>query len=538
MQIDTVVILDYGSQYTKLIARRVRECEVFSMILPGGDLIDSANKTSLTRIKELNPKAVILSGGPNSVYDDGAPQLPKGFLDWAKRERIPVLGVCYGMQLLTHELGGQVTRAPSREYGRQAVKLLSDSAVSTQTLSPLFSQVPSSFNAWMSHGDEISKLPDGFSLVALSDSGVAAAMQSHSEPWFGLQFHPEVVHTEGGKTIIANFLFKCAHLQPSWKMNRFLHDHVEKLRTQIGQDDLVICGLSGGVDSTVAAVMVSQAIGSRLHCIFVDHGLLRHEERSRVLKMFREELQLSVVCFDASENFLNALAGVEDPEKKRKIIGEQFIRAFERASKEIESKTGMKAKYLVQGTLYPDVIESGGSGHSSATIKSHHNVGGLPKDLSFALIEPLRELFKDEVRILGKELKIPDKFLARHPFPGPGLAVRVLGAVTTSHLEKLRHADEIFISEIERAGLYSEIWQAFAVFLPIKSVGVQGDGRTHDHVIALRAVTSVDGMTADWYHFDSKFLAKVSSRICNEVRGIGRVVYDISSKPPATIEWE
>lgn len=510
----TVVILDFGSQYTQLITRRVRELGVYSVILPGD--------ASLARIQEFHPRAIILSGGPSSVYDPGAPVLPRGFLDYQAKHRFPVLGICYGMQLLAKELGGSVEKAHVREYGR--TEIIGD--CDTRTM------------VWMSHGDEVKKLPPGFESVSKTTTGTIAAMFNDEKRIYGLQFHPEVTHTENGTVFLKQFLFECAGLNADWSMSSVAEEQIGKTREKVTGDRHVICGLSGGVDSTVAAILVHQAIGDRLHCIFVDHGLLRYQEKERVMALFREKLHLPVMCVDASGRFLEKLRGVTDPEKKRKIIGAEFIAVFDEAAREVSQKTGHAPEFLVQGTLYPDVIESSPGHKHSATIKSHHNVGGLPKDLKFQLIEPLRELFKDEVRALGRHLGISDEFLSRHPFPGPGLAVRVMGEITTENLAILKEVDEIFIDSIRKEGIYSQIWQAFAVFLPVKSVGVQGDGRTHDHVVALRAVTSSDGMTADWYAFEPKFLARVSARICNEVRGVNRVVYDISSKPPATIEWE
>jgi GMP synthase (glutamine-hydrolysing) len=534
----TVVILDYGSQYTQLITRRVRELGIYSVVLAGD--------ATLERIQAQSPKAVILSGGPNSVYDPGAPELPQGFLELQSAQKLPVLGICYGMQLLARALGGSVHKATSREYGRMEVQPSHDASLFAGALAR-------PFQAWMSHGDETEKVPPGFRLVAKSASGSPAAMESPSTQVYALQFHPEVTHTEGGKDILKRFLIDLARITPDWSMASVLEEQVAKIREQVGPSAHVICALSGGVDSAVAAALVHRAVGDRLHCVFVDHGMLRYEEGNRVMKMFEQKLHLPVTRVDAADRFLGKLAGVADPEQKRKIIGAEFIRLFEesaeRVARDVAAATGKAPEFLVQGTLYPDVIESspppgqtGGKGSGSAkhaaTIKSHHNVGGLPKDLKFKLIEPLRELFKDEVRELGRKLDVPEEFLKRHPFPGPGLAVRVIGDITRPALDILRQVDEIFIESIREAGLYDKIWQAFAVFLPIRSVGVQGDGRTHDHVVALRAVTSSDGMTADWYPFEPQFLAKVSSRICNEVRGVNRVVYDVSSKPPATIEWE
>lgn len=521
----TVLILDYGSQYTQLITRRVRELGIYARILPFN--------VSLERLQKFEPRAIILSGGPASVYDLNAPQLPEGFLDYQAQARIPVLGICYGMQLLVQSLGGDVKKASTREYGRMEVR-------STEK-SPLFpSSVPfnAPFNAWMSHGDETAQLPPGFQVIAQSASGSTAAIQNPSSQIYGLQFHPEVTHTEFGTDILKRFLLNAAEIQPDWDMASVLEEQIQQIREKIGPQDHVICALSGGVDSAVAATLVHRAVGDRLHCFFVDHGLLRFQEGDRVMELFKKKLHLPVTRLDHSERYLKKLEGISDPEKKRKIIGAEFIQSFEEAAELIASQVGSLPRFLVQGTLYPDVIESSAGHLSSSMIKSHHNVGGLPEGLRFQLIEPLRELFKDEVRILGRKLEVPIEFLQRHPFPGPGLAVRVIGEITQERLELLKKVDELFIQSISEAGLYDQIWQAFAVFLPIKSVGVQGDGRTHDSVVALRAVTSADGMTADWYPFESKFLAAVSSRICNEVRGVNRVVYDISSKPPATIEWE
>jgi GMP synthase (glutamine-hydrolysing) len=528
-----VVIIDYGSQYTQLITRRVRELGIYSVVV--------AADSTVERLRALSPRAVILSGGPNSVYEDGAPTLPAGFAEFQKQAALPTLGVCYGMQLLARELGGEVRKARVREYGRMEVK--------PERVSHLFAgELSRPFQAWMSHGDETERVPEGFVPSACSAAGGITAMENVSAKLYGLQFHPEVAHTERGKEILKRFLLEIAGVKPDWTMGSVLEEEIAKIRTLVGPDQHVILGLSGGVDSTVAATLVQKAIGDRLHCFFVDHGLLRFRERERVMKMFEDRLHLNVTCIDAADRFLDQLAGVTDPERKRKIIGAQFIEEFERAASQIAQKIDHTPEFLVQGTLYPDVIESSpapsisgattGGKKLSHTIKSHHNVGGLPANLRFKLIEPLRDLFKDEVREMGRVLGVPDEFLKRHPFPGPGLAVRMIGEITREQLEILKHADEIFIESIREFGLYDVIWQAFAVFLPIRTVGVQGDGRTHDHVVALRAVTSSDGMTADWYPFDPKFLAHVSSRICNEVRGVNRVVYDVSSKPPATIEWE
>ncbi|MBY0489131.1 MAG: glutamine-hydrolyzing GMP synthase [Gemmatimonadaceae bacterium] len=509
-----ILILDCGSQFTQLIARRVREARVYSEIHPP--------TKSLEWIREWKPTGIILSGGPSSVTDEGAPTVPRELLDIA-----PVLGVCYGMQLIAHLEGGAVVGGGRREYGRAEVTV--DEAAG------LFAGFGAGekTTVWMSHGDHVEQVPPGY--VATAHSGHTCAGFRHTtKPIYAIQFHSEVHHTVRGAEIIQNFLFGVCHCTPDWTPGHFIDMEVEKIRALVG-DKQVICGLSGGVDSSVAAALVHKAIGDQLTCIFVDTGLLRLHEREQVERTMGEHLGIRLITVRAEERFLTALAGVGEPERKRKIIGEHFIRVFEAAS----ADAGKDAAFLVQGTLYPDVIESvSAKGGPSATIKTHHNVGGLPKDMKFQLIEPLRELFKDEVRNVGRELGLPEEMVGRHPFPGPGLAIRVLGEVSPHALDILRRADAIYLEEIRAAGLYPEIWQAFAVFLPVRSVGVMGDGRTYEHVIALRAVTSTDGMTADWYNFPHDVLARISNRIINEVDGVNRVVYDISSKPPATIEWE
>ena len=508
----TILVLDFGSQYTQLIARRLRELSVYSEILPF--------HTSVEEIRRRKPAGIILSGGPRSVSEAGSPRPDPGV--WTLG--VPTLGICYGMQVMTDTFGGGVERAPQREFGHALVE-------TTDVACALFADVPPSLRVWASHGDFVSSAPPGFEVVATSANAPVAAMQDTARGQYALLFHPEVVHTDQGTEILRNFAFKVCGCRGDWTMAGFVEESVSRIRATVG-DGSVVCGLSGGVDSTVAALLIHKAIGDRLTCIFVDNGLLRLNEARQVRTRF-ERLGLRLDFVDATELFLTRLAGVSDPEQKRKIIGAAFIDVFEDRAKALGT-----FKFLAQGTLYPDVIESVSVLGPSAVIKSHHNVGGLPERMNFALVEPLRELFKDEVRAVGTTLGLDDEFVWRQPFPGPGLAVRMIGPVSTPQLDLLRAADAIVADEIRRAGWYRRVWQSFAVLLPVQSVGVMGDERTYEFTIAVRAVESRDGMTADWARLPHDLLAAISSRIVNEVRGINRVVYDISSKPPATIEWE
>ncbi|MDB5034237.1 MAG: hypothetical protein JWQ98_1478 [Chlorobi bacterium] len=510
---ERILILDFGAQYTQLIARRVREGGVYAEIHPFNFPIES--------IRELNPIGIILSGGPSSVYADGAPHSDPAIFDLG----VPVLGICYGLQLLAYQLGGSVNSSAKKEFGPAQLIIDSNS-------DGIFRGIPEESRVWMSHGDSLTRPPEGFEVIAHTTNAPICAVADLKRNIYGVQFHPEVHHTTHGGEILKNFVFNICHAHGGWNAQAFIESAKKDIREKVG-DGKVICGLSGGVDSSVLAVLLHEAIGDQALCIHIDNGLMRKDESSQVVKMFRDTYKIPLDFVDASPMFLSRLAGVTDPEKKRKIIGTTFIEVFEP-----EAKRFSDAKWLAQGTLYPDVIESVSFKGPSVTIKSHHNVGGLPERMNMKLIEPFRELFKDEVRAVGRELGLPKEFIDRHPFPGPGLAVRVLGEVTEERCNILREADEIFIEELHNAAQYDQIWQAFTVLLPISSVGVMGDERTYENVCAVRAVTSTDGMTADWSRVPYEVLAKVSNRIINEVRGINRVVYDISSKPPATIEWE
>ncbi|MCS7082155.1 MAG: glutamine-hydrolyzing GMP synthase [Bacteroidetes bacterium] len=511
---EKILILDYGSQYTQLIARRIREARVYCEIHPC--------TLSAAEIRALRPKGIVLSGGPMSVYDPGAPQLEPELLELG----VPVLGICYGLQALAQALGGRVERAHRREFGR--AELILDNP------NGLFEGLPDRFTVWMSHSDHLTALPEEFEVLAHTAGAPVAAIRSRTRAIYGVQFHPEVAHTEYGSQILENFVRRICGCRGLWTPEAFVEAAIARIRQEVQRDEHVVLALSGGVDSTVAAVLLHRAIGDRLHCVFVDNGLLRLGEAEQVVRTFREHFRIPLHHVEAQAPFLERLRGVLDPETKRRVIGRTFIEVFERAIAEL----GHPVTFLAQGTLYPDVIESTAFRGPSATIKTHHNVGGLPERMRLRLLEPFRELFKDEVRAVGRTLGVPEEILGRHPFPGPGLAVRILGEVTQERLELLRRADAIFIEELRLWGLYERVWQAFAVFVPVQTVGVMGDGRTYEHLIALRAVTSVDGMTADWARLPHEFLAHVSTRITGEVPGVNRVVYDVTSKPPATIEWE
>jgi len=508
-----IIVLDFGAQYSQLIARRVRECRVYSLILPYNVPTD--------HIAGFNPQGIILSGGPASVHEPGSPQLDKSVFELG----VPILGICYGLQLMAHMLGGAVSPADRREYGRALLRHSGDS--------DLFAGIDGELTVWMSHGDRVESLPEGFQVVGSTENCPIAAAADPSRGLYGVQFHPEVVHTARGTDILRNFAINICTAAPTWTARSFVEESTESIRAQVG-DKNVVCGVSGGVDSTVTAVLVHRAIGDRLRCIFVNNGLLRKGEADEVRNTFTEYFHIPLHYVNAENRFLEALAGITDPEEKRKRIGTEFIRVFEAES----TKLG-RFEFLAQGTLYPDVIEStSATGGPSATIKTHHNVGGLPDTMEFKLVEPLRNLFKDEVREVGLELDVPESILWRHPFPGPGLAIRVLGEANRERLGLLREADAIAMAEIRAADLYRKMWQALVVLLPVQSVGVMGDGRTYENVVALRAVSSEDAMTADWYPIPYDVLGKISNRIINEVGGVNRVVYDISSKPPSTIEWE
>ena len=516
IQNDRILILDFGSQVTQLIARRIRESGVYCEIYPYMKWKEG--------IDVIKPLGIILSGGPASVIEESSPQVAREVLDY----NVPILGICYGQQTLCSQLGGKVENSSKREFGRANIEIIEDSKFFHG-----FDKSNLNEPVWMSHGDKVSKIPEGFKVIAKSENAPFAAISNEEKQIYGVQFHPEVVHTPNGSKMLKNFTHLICGCDGDWTIESFKSVAIERIKNQVGSGR-VVCGLSGGVDSSVAAVLLHQAIGDQLTCIYVDTGLMRENETQEVVDMFKGHFNIPLVHVDAGEAFLNDLNGISDPEKKRKIIGSKFIDIFDAEA----SKLG-GADFLAQGTLYPDVIESVSFiGGPSVTIKSHHNVGGLPERMKMELVEPLRELFKDEVRNLGRELGLPDRFIDRHPFPGPGLAIRIPGEITTDKVKILRKADTIYIDEIKKAGLYNEIWQAFAVLLPVQTVGVMGDERTYEYVCALRAVTSLDGMTADYYPYEQSFLANVSTRIINEVKGINRVVYDITSKPPGTIEWE
>ena len=510
--LETIIILDYGSQYTQLIARKIRESNVHSIILPYDCPPDF--------IKKYSVKGIVLSGGPSSVYEDDSPYLQSDIYDY----NVPILGICYGFQLLVDNLGGDVNSSGKAEYGNANINFINDSL--------LFDEINKKSTVWMSHGDKVTSIPDSWIVTSKSNNDIISSAENHQKQLYGVQFHPEVFHSIDGQAIINNFLSKICDIKNDWTPENFIKETVENIKRKVG-DSKVICALSGGVDSTVVGTLMKKAIGDNAICVFIDHGLLRKNEASEVMAIYNEHLKLDVNLFDKSKEFLTALENVNDPEKKRKIIGYKFIEEFDKISKKYHD-----IKFLAQGTLYPDVIESGGYGNLADKIKSHHNVGGLPEKMNLKLIEPVNELFKDEVRNIGRKLGIPNRFLMRHPFPGPGLAIRIIGKITDHRLKILKSADKIFIDQLIKHNYYDNIWQAFCVLLPLKTVGVMGDKRTYENVICLRMVTSIDGMTADWYDLPEKILKLCSSKIVNEVDGVNRVVLDITSKPPGTIEWE
>lgn len=514
VNLDKILILDFGSQYTQLIARRIRELNVYCEIHPFNYDLD--------KIKKFNPKGIILSGGPSSVYQENAPYCSQEVFNLG----LPVFGICYGMQLTSFFLGGKVIPSEKREYGRAAIEIIESKGIFKSFTAG------QKFDVWMSHGDKVDAIPEGYEQIALSENTAFTAIANYEKNIYGVQFHPEVVHSANGTEIIGNFIFEVCKCDPNWNMKNFIDTQVQEIREKVG-DKTLICGLSGGVDSSVAAVLLHKAIGHQLKCIFVNNGVLRENEAEKVIKIFRDNFHIDLIYVDAEDRFLDKLKGITDPEQKRKIIGYEFIEIFEEEAKKLEN-----VEFLAQGTLYPDVIESVSLKGPSAVIKSHHNVGGLPEKMNLKLVEPFRELFKDEVRLVGKEMGVPDEIVNRQPFPGPGLAIRIIGDITKKRLSVLRQADTIVVDEIKKAGLYNKVWQSFAVLLPVKSVGVMGDERTYENTCAVRIVGSVDGMTADWSQIPYEVLGAISSRIINEVKGINRVVYDITSKPPGTIEWE